>query len=451
MFKNYCRRLKLFKKAILILSLIMLSPCVFAVDRKELNVDFFNKFNDPYLYQYINEALENNHSAKQATQRVEQYRQGVKASLGKELPSLSVGANYLGTHTPNLGNMGNFNIDESVFVMPLIASWEADFLLKNRDKTKSAKKSYEISQQEEKAIYLALLTDVATVYTNILQYDELIKNQEQILKNSENLYSANQKRFERGVIDNTILNDSENTILDAKNNLESLTKQREILLMQLAVLTGKSSDCANNQERGTLDNFEYQATIPDEIQSDIIFARPDVQAAEKKLEKAKIDVRVARKELFPRFNITGIWAFSTLAGGSFYSWESSLAALLGGATLDLFKGGQKKANLKLYKAKYEELFENYKQVDLEAVKEVNTALCIVKHDTLTDEYSKTKLENQQKNFTDSQKKLNRGVISNPEYLIEQTKLLNQEQETANTKAQRLVNYYTLYKATGGGI
>lgn len=441
----------MFKKAILVLSFVLLAPASFAVDRNELNVEFFNKFNDPYLYGYVNEALENNHSAKQATYRVEQYRQQAKMSLGRELPSLNVGANYLGTHTPSLGSMGNFNLDESAFIMPFIASWEPDFLLKNRDKTKSAKKSYEISAQEEKAIYLTLLSDVATVYTNILQYDELIKNQEENIKIAQDILNANIKKYERGVIDNTTLNLFENNLENAKVGLENLVKQREILLMQLAVLTGKSSDCANMLERGTLDDFEYQSTIPNEIQSDVIFSRPDVQSAEKKLEKAKIDVRVARKELFPRFNITGIWSFSTLAGGTFFSWDSSLAALLGGATMDLFKGGQKKANLKIYKAKYEELFENYKQVDLEAVKDVNSALCIIKHDSKVDESEKAQLENEQQNYIDAQKKLNRGVISSPEFLNAQSKLLTQEQESAKTKTQRLVNYYTLYKAIGGGV
>ena len=30
-----------------------------------MNVEFFNRFNDGYLYQYVNEAIENNHNAKQ--------------------------------------------------------------------------------------------------------------------------------------------------------------------------------------------------------------------------------------------------------------------------------------------------------------------------------------------------------------------------------------------------
>lgn len=74
-----------------ILSLFVFNPC-FAVDRKDLNVEFFSRFNDDYLFQYVNEAIDNNHNAKQATIRVEEYRQGVKSQFANELPSFSVAA-----------------------------------------------------------------------------------------------------------------------------------------------------------------------------------------------------------------------------------------------------------------------------------------------------------------------------------------------------------------------
>ncbi len=65
--------------------------------------------------------------------------------------------------------------------------------------------------------------------------------------------------------------------------------------MQLAVLTGMSAESAKDLKRGSITNFEYSGKIPEEVLSDVIFARPDVMAAETKLERAKIDIRVARK------------------------------------------------------------------------------------------------------------------------------------------------------------
>ena len=128
----------MFKKVILIIPVLLFVPMSFAFDRNDLNVEFFDPFNDVYLYQYINEALENNHNAKQATARVEEYRQGVKSQFANELPSFSVAANYLGVHVPKFNP--NLQVKENAFVLPFMANYEPDILLKNRDKTKSTKK-----------------------------------------------------------------------------------------------------------------------------------------------------------------------------------------------------------------------------------------------------------------------------------------------------------------------
>lgn len=438
----------MYKKILISLSLLLCSNYVFAIERTELNTEFFDNFNDGCLSQYINEAIENNHTAKQATARVEQYRQQTKSSLGRELPSLSVGANYLGIKVPDLDN---FQLKTNAFILPFIANYEADILLKNRDKTKSTKKSYEASKQDEKAIYIALLTDVATTYTNILQYDEIINKQKELVNISQEILENNNRKFERGVINSTVLNNSKKELEAVKNKLENYEKQREIILMQLAVLTGTSPENKDDIQRGKLNDFDYQKTIPTEITSDVIFSRPDVIAAETILEKAQIDIRIARKEFLPTFNITGLWAFNTIAPGNFFSWESSLAALMAGAMQDIFTGGRKIASLKFQKAKYEELFENYKQVSLEAVKEVNTALCIIKHDINIDNNTNYQLIYETKNYNDSQKMLNRGVISNNEYLSAKKKYIIAEIQKSQTKTQRIVNYYTLYKAAGGKL
>ena len=436
------------KKIILTFVLLLFSQSCFAVDVQELNIDFFNKFNDEHLNCYIQETLNNNHDLKKAAHVVEQYRQQAKYSLGRELPSLSVSANYLGVKIPELDT---FQLKDNAFILPFIASYEADFLLKNRDKTRAIKKSYEAAQYNEKAVYLALLSDVATVYTNILQYNDLIEKQTKILTIQQEILNRTKKMYARGVINSTELNNAKKSVESVKSNIETLQKQRETLTMQLAVLTGNSSSNISRMTFGELKNFEYSGQIPNEISSDVIFSRPDVKAAEANLEKAKIDVRVAKKEFFPRFNIVGVWAFNTIALGSFFSWESSLAAILAGATQDIFKGGMKVANLKMQKAKYEELFENYNQTNLNAVKEVNTALCLIKHDRQIENNTKLEFSYEKQNFNNVQKKLKQGTISEPEYLTEENKLINSQNAYTKAKTQRIINYFTLYKAVGGAI
>lgn len=434
--------------SVILLALFLIPNSAFAVDRDKLNLEFFKRFNDDCLYYYVNQAVENNHSAKETTLKVEQYREQVKSSFGKELPSFSVGANYLGAKVPKIDN---FAIKKNAFILPFFANYEADFLLKNRDKTKSVKKDCEAAEFEERAVYISLLADVATVYTNILHYDELLVLAGENVDICSKILKHDEKKLKRGVISSVQYNTSLKNLQTAKNSFENIKKQQEILLMQLAVLTGVSPDNAQSLQRGNINEFEYLGSIPTDIDSDVIFSRPDVLASEAKLEKAKIDIRVARKEFLPTFNISGVWIFNTIAPGTFFSWDSSLAAILAGATQDIFMGGRKIANLKIQKAKYQQLFEQYKQTDLDAVKEVNSALCFIKYDFEVDNNTKKKLNSEYSNLTSANQKLKRGVISEPEYLNNLTSFINIQNEAVNTKTQRIVNYYTLYKAVGGQL
>ncbi len=414
-----------------------------------VNPGFWARFEDEYLQSYICKAIENNHNARRASWQVEEYRQQVKYSLGQELPSLSTSPSYLGINFPNIGN--NFDVSQNAFVLPFVASYEADIFLKNRDKTKSVKKTYESVKFDEKGIYIALVSDVATAYVNILQYDKLIKDQQKISKNALAQLGRDEKKFSRGVINKEQLNQSRSSYENKKSSLEKLTKERQEILNQFAVLIGESAQNSQNLQRGSIETFEYKGQIPDEISSDVIFSRPDVLSVEKKLEGAKINVKVARKELLPSFKINAIWAFNTLAQGSFFSWESSLAAILAGAYVDIFRGGRKIANLKIQKAKYEQLFEEYKQSSLNAVKEVSTALNIIKHNSAIDKNTIREFQLQRENYLMAQNKFKQGTISYTELLASEDNFLKYEQAKTQSKTTRLINYFTLYKAVGGSL
>ena len=413
------------------------------------NLEFFNNFNDEYLTQYISRALENNHELKKTNHIVEQYRLEIKNSFSQELPKLSVGANYLGTHFPN-GDMNIF-LDKNSFVLPFQASYEPDFLLKNRDKTKSTKKLYLAELAKQQNIYISLLSDVASSYINILLYDDLINKQLDILKNNDKNLIKNEKKFNLGVIDSTNLNDIKKENTNQKTIYDNLIKNRNTIINNFCLLIGNSADNSSDIKRGKLEKFEYVKKIPENIDSNIIYSRPDLIEIENKLKSAKIDITVAKKDFFPSFKLNGFLAFDTAGSGNFFSWESSFAFLIAGLTQDIFTGGKKIANLKIKKARFQELFEMYKQADLNAIKEINNALNIIKYDKLTENNAKKEVYLEEKNYNNSNKKLKRGVISEIE-LLESKNSLNQKQQIlSGAKASRLINYITLYKALGGQL
>jgi len=414
-----------------------------------VNICWWNNFSDPYLKDYILKAINCNHETREASWKVEEYRQFVKYQFGQELPSLTLSGYYDGIKFPD--SKAFDSLKNNIFVVPLNASYEADVFLKNRDKTKSSKKTYEASKFEEKSAYISLVTDVATVYFNIVKFDKQICLQEQIVAIEKEKLRRNQSKFNRGVISATDLNNSKKEYETVSNTLEDFIKSREKSLSQLAVLIGDSPCNTCNYERISFDKIDYRAVIPSEISSDVVFARPDIQAAEAKLQKACIDVRVARKEFLPKINITGLYSLSNIGADAFGTWESTLAAIIASASVDLFKGGMKIANLKIYKSRYEQMFEAYRQSDLTALKEVNDSMIMIKQDTIIDKNTIKNLKTQNDNYNRSSERYKNGVISCPQLLTEKEALINMEQNEVISKTNRLVDYLTLYKAVGGKL
>lgn len=413
---------------------------------KYINPCWWENFNDPILMQYVIKAVENNHNARQASWKVEEYRHAVKYQFGSELPSVSVGGNYILNHLPD----GFITAKNNIFAVPFQVNYEADIFLKNRDKTKSSKKTYEMSKYEEKAIYIALATDVASAYFNLVKTDKQICLQRQLLNIRTEKLKRERQRFERGTVSATELNNAKKEVQNAKNSLDDLLKTGEKTLTQLAILIGDSPEYAN-YERIIFDELEYKCLIPDEISSEAVFSRPDIMAAEAGLQKAKIDIRVARKEFLPKINLTGLYIFNNMESSGFGTWSSTMAALIAGASLDLFTGGKKIANLKINKSRYEQMFEAYRQNDLTALKEINDSLFILRKDSQIDINTLKNLNIQQDNYSRSLEKFNRGIISYSQLLNEHETLILSEQNRVNSKTNRLIGYLTLYKAVGGKL
>ncbi|MBP7212371.1 TolC family protein [bacterium] len=414
-----------------------------------VNLAWWKNFSDKYLSDYIERAVKNNHEAKKASLTVNEYREFVKYQFGQELPSISTGANYYGIHLPK--TEAKILYRENVFTIPFTADYQADIFLKNRDKTKSKKKDYEISNFQEKALYISIASEVATTYINIIKYDKQIVLAQRILRVKEENLDREKSKLAFGVTTFLKFNELTKDVETAKISLNNLYSSREKALTQFAVLIGESPENIAEIKRGAFDSFCFCGKIPDVIKSDVIFSRPDVMAEEAKLEKAKIDIRIARKELFPTINVSASYILSNLANQNFFNWNSAIASVMAGLTQELFKGGMRLANLRIYKIKYEEMFENYRQTDLNAVKEVKDSLSFIAQDGKVDSNANNYLWIQKNNYKRVSKKYIKGVIGYQVLLNEREKLVTAESKKTDTRASKLVDYITLYNSVGGKL
>ena len=406
-----------------------------------INLEWWEGFNDSYLNEYIIKAVENNYDLKIATLKVEEARQSAKAQMASELPSVYVGASPAITKMPGARNTeGNFSI-------PMIASYEIDIFLKNHDKTKSIKKLYEASKLSEKAAYISIASAVGSTYYNIVKADKLIEIQTQIVSDRKNIFELMKMRNEQGITSTSDLVQAEKGYILAETDLKELERVRENMLTTLSVLIGDSPENINDYKRISYDELKTKKDIPNEIPTEVITNRPDYQIAEKMVEKAGIDVRVAKKEFLPSFNIGGLINMMVTSSVSKMSWETALAGAGVAGILPVFTGGRRIANLKIQKNRSEQALQEYYKTNITSIKEINDSLSDLKLNTQKYEKDMEALSKEKTDYKFANDKYEQGVISKLDLMQKNEVLLNTQKLAVSEDINTYINQISLYKAT----
>ena len=403
-----------------------------------INMNWWEGFNDDYLNEYIIKAVENNKDLQMATLTIDEYYQNVIMQRSNEMPMLAAG--FLPSYGKFMGKTtGNFGL-------PIIASYEVDLFGKNHNKTTSVRKLYEASILDEQAAYIAVAAAVGTVYVNIVKLDALIDLQSDINDLRKEIYEIMLISNQEGIVSTSDLVKANKSYVAGIAELVELQKTQTQLLNRLAVLIGDSPENINEYKRADYKQFSFSGNIPDSVPSEIILKRPDYLKAEKMLEKAGIDVRVARKEMLPSINLGGGVFFNNRKFESLLSTKGMLWGLGGGIIQPLFKGWAIKANLKSKKIAYEKSLKNYEKVNLTSMQEVNDTLVASQKDREKLEKERTIQELEQKDFDLSKLKYDEGVIAKLDLNQMQENLLSVNRLVYSTEFDCMIDYISVYKA-----
>lgn len=405
-----------------------------------VNLDWWKNFNDPLLTEYIIRAIENNKDLKMASLTIDEFYQNVVSQRSAQLPTINAG------FLPGFSDLGNGSSDSYAF--PIFASWELDIYGKNSNKTNSVRKLWESSILDERAAYISIASAVGSTYINIVKLDAQIDLQEDIVKLRKEIFEMMEISNKEGLVSTSDLVKANQSYVIGITNLTEMKKNRSKLLHQLAVLTGDSPNNIEEYARADYKTLAYSGLIPETVASEVIMQRPDYLKAEKMLEKAGIDVKVARKECLPAINLGGLVLFNAQNIGSLFTTSNALWGLGGGLLHPIFAGGKIKANLKSKKIAYEKSLRNYEKVNLTSMQEVNDTLVSINMD-------KEKLAKQKevqalevKDFELTQLKYNEGVIAKLDLNQKEENLLNVNKMVYASEFDCMVDYISFYKAIG---
>ncbi len=414
-----------------------------------INIDWWNKFSDEQLKDYLIFAFENNKDLKIATAATNQAQQVVKMAFADQLPQLSLSANISREFTSSTTRFGDVIIpdySQSRFLLPVSMTYELDIWGENYLKTKSVKQKLEMIKQEERASYISITTALASNYFNLIKADKLIENQEKLVSIQEEIVKKYEEKYAGGLCSKKDVLSKKQLLTLYKEELNNLKEKQDILENQLKVILGDRN--LAEIKRSSYEDVKIPE-LPVDIKTEAIQNRPDLIKTENYIKKIGIDVKVARREFLPKFLVFGQVGFNAYQLSKIFTPHTFLSNAGIAPYFDIFAGGRKIAILKYQKQEYEKALQIYEKTILTSIQEVNDAMMNSKTAQKNYQISSERFDLEKEKYDLSIQQYDIGAISQLDKMEAMEDVLLSEKSNISNKIDTIISAINIYKAIGG--
>ena len=414
-----------------------------------MNLAWWEKYNDEYLTDNLLKLYENNYDLKNAALKVKENEQAVKIQFANELPQIGLSGQLYRDMRSSMKQYGSMQIPSYAqynYYLPITASYEIDIWGSNRFRTKSMKQQLEIVKQAERATYIALTSDFASDYFNLIRADEFLKIQNELIKTQEDIISKTRDKYDIGLCTINDVLAEQRLLTTLKEERNRHIKTRDTLIDTMRVYLSNSS---GNIERNSYENITFLTGIPTEYSTSIVENRPDYLQEEANIKRIGFDVKAARREFLPKFIIFGQIGLNAYHLDTLFNSVSQMfsAGIL--PSIDLFSGGRKIALLKLKKFQYEEALNSYQKAILTGIKDINSGLVEYKEAQENYKESADRLKMQNRTYSLAKDKQEIGSASDLDVLYAKEAYLMVRKDEVSNKINSVISTIGLYKAAGG--
>jgi len=406
-------------------------------------------FQDPRLQALIASALEHNSDLKIALARVSETRAQYGIANADRLPSTSLSGTKTKSKIPAAFTGTDRPVTTERTELSLTAvSFELDFWGRVANLSEAARASYLASESASRAMRIALISEVANLYFTQLELGERTAIARAAIDSRKKYRDLIQRGMELGAAARSDYLLAAGAFHSAQGELAALENQQANAEHALRLLVGKPLD--EMPAGKTLHEQDVRNDLAPGIPSEVLYARPDVIAAENRLKEAHANVGAARAAFLPRMLLTAAvgLASPTLAGlfapgtGN-WSFQPALS-------LPLFDGGRTAGFADIAEARRNSAVADYEKTIQQAFREVADLLSA--RASLAEQRQATEaiVRAYQERLIVAEARFKSGSASYLDVLDAQRELFAQKQDAVQIRRSQLSAAAQLYKALGGG-
>ncbi|MCX4247114.1 TolC family protein [Paraliomyxa miuraensis] len=412
-------------------------------------------FSDPQLRALIEQALEHNQELNIQLQELIITQNEAAAVRGEYLPRLEAG---VGTGIEKVGeetSQGASDADHGVavnlpdFRFGFKASWETDVWSRFRSARKAASLRYEATIHERNFLVTELVAELAKSYYDLLALDNQIEILDRNIGVLEDALEV--VRLKKAAARDTELGVKrfEAEVLENQGRKYTLEQQRSIVENRINFLVGRFPQPVERSSESflSIDVADVTTGLP----SELLDNRPDVKAAEMRLEAAELDTTSAKARFYPSLSLEAELGYQSFNLGHLIATPESLAyGLAGNLMAPLLNRAAIKADYRSANARQIQAVYDFERTLLQAYTDVYNQLTTIAN--LRERYERLsrQVAALQAAIEVSSILYQSAKADYYEVLMTRRDSLEAEMELVEAKKEQLQAIVAVYQALGGG-
>jgi NodT family efflux transporter outer membrane factor (OMF) lipoprotein len=254
-------------------------------------------------------------------------------------------------------------------------------------------------------------------------------------------------RHDGGIASGLDVSRAKAQVENARSQLSQALAQRALVEHAIASLVGvPAPDFSIEPRLSTIVLPEIPAGVP----STLLQRRPDIAAAERRVEAANSSVGVARSAFFPSLSLDGVYGYQSTELQGLISAPNAFWAIGPTLFLELFDGGRRKAEVARTEAVLDEAGANYRSVVLGAFQQVEDSLALLENYRNAAVAESAAVAATTRSLDLATTRYREGVSSYLDVVVSQTGSYTTRREAEDLATRQLLASVQLIRALGGG-
>lgn len=405
---------------------------------------------DPDLRRLVVIALGNNRSLRQTLLDIEQARAQYRIQRADRVPGLNAnGAGNRQRLPADLANDGRAGVASNYQVGLSLPEYELDLFGRVKSLSDSALQEYLATEEAARAAQIALIAEVSHAYLVHDGAQRRLDLTQQTLISREYSFILISQRRSNGTATALDYQEALGLVEQSRAEQESNLRQKQQAFNALVLLLGTKDAAKSIPERLQKEPMLVQDIAPDTT-STLIERRPDILAAEHRLQARNADIGAARAAFFPRISLTGSFGTSSAQMSGLFDGGSRSWSFVPNLSLPLFDAGRNSAGLNLAEARKDSAVAAYEGTIQTAFREVADALAAT--DTLRREEAARRAlaKTSSETLKLAKARYEGGIDSHLRYLDAQRTSFVNETAFIEVSTQRQIALVDLFRSLGGG-